>query len=124
MTRDEAGGQVADHRDTSPAHSVYGVEATERTGYFPISPLIKKEAQLDMERIETLERASRATTQEWLSRQVHLINYLACPRKFYYQNILKLREEEEVSEILEKNDMGASSTRRWSYSIRISKGSY
>lgn len=86
---------------------VYGVEATEQTGYFPISPLIQEEAQLDMERIEAFRAGITSDDSRVALSPSAIINYLACPRKFYYQNILKLREEEEVSEILEKNDMGS-----------------
>ena len=35
-----------------------------------------------------------------------LQNYLACPAKFYYASVCGLREQEEVSESLEANDIG------------------
>ncbi|MBP5626086.1 MAG: PD-(D/E)XK nuclease family protein [Bacteroidales bacterium] len=35
-----------------------------------------------------------------------LQNYLACPAKFYYHSVCGLREQEEVAEALETNDIG------------------
>ena len=47
----------------------------------------------------------RILREKYLSASA-LQNYLACPAKFYYHSVCGLKEQDEVSESLEANDIG------------------
>lgn len=87
---------------------IYGLEAKRYHAYFPLTPIATAELRLNQQKIQ--EYRAQLTdkslhTTFGLSPSA-LINYLTCPRKFYYQNILKLREPDEPTDLLEKNDLG------------------
>ena len=57
------------------------------------------------EAVPKTEEHVRTLREKYLSASA-LQNYLACPAKFYYASVCGLKEQEEVSESLEANDIG------------------
>ena len=59
----------------------------------------------DESQIPKTEEHVRALREKNLSASA-LQNYLVCPAKFYYHSVCRLKEQEEVTEALEANDIG------------------
>lgn len=87
---------------------IYGVEAKQTHAYFSLFPVPQRELEIDREKVNAYREGLASTeggTQVRLSPS-GLINYLTCPRKFYYQNILGLRDLNDLTDVLENNDVG------------------
>ncbi|WP_288945763.1 PD-(D/E)XK nuclease family protein [uncultured Porphyromonas sp.] len=87
---------------------IYGVPAKRYNAYFPLFPIPSKELQPDLQKIQAYraQLTSKEPQSKYGLSPSALINYLTCPRKFYYQNILGLRDPDELTDVLEKNDVG------------------
>ncbi|TFH97501.1 PD-(D/E)XK nuclease family protein [Porphyromonas levii] len=88
---------------------IYGREATHIEANLPINPVDNSTAEftLDRAKIHAYQEELKLGGTKSLSPS-SLIKYICCPRQFYFENILGLKREEEISEIPQRNEFGTS----------------
>lgn len=86
---------------------IYNRKATHIEASLPLNPMDSDSLNfaLDREKIHAYQEQLRPEGKKRLSPS-SLIKFITCPRQFYFENILGLRQEDEVSEMLLRKDLG------------------
>lgn len=85
---------------------IYNTKAKYKEGFFALNPVTNTDVKLDKEKIRSYRAKVTASPEQCHLSPSRFMQYLTCPRMFYFHTILGLKEPDEVNELMEPKDIG------------------
>lgn len=85
---------------------VYGVETKHHVAGFKHLALDWADKNLELDRDKIRDFRNQITEGDRYLSPSRILQYITCPRRFYYETIIGLQEEDEINEIIDKRLLG------------------